>query len=72
MNLASDSNNEYDVPINVNSQRDLSDVDKIPDVVKSLRTFTGDPNEFLPWRKSGFEKSMNISEVLPNISVYYQ
>lgn len=52
MNPASDSNNECDVPINVNAERDLSGMHEIPDIKKSLRAFCGDPSEFLSWEKS--------------------
>lgn len=70
MNLASDINNEVDIPINIGDNRDLSDMDKIPDVVKSLRQFSGEAGEFSSWKKS-VDRILRIYEHLKGTPKYY-
>lgn len=62
--------NESDQTINVASGEDLSDMDKIPDVVKSLREFSGKPGEFGSWKKS-VDRILTIYEPLKGSAKYY-
>lgn len=41
-----------DQAIEARYSNDLSDLDKVPDVVRSLREFSGNPAEFSSWKKS--------------------
>lgn len=70
MNPAADINNDIDEPINVTNDRNLSDMDKIPDVVKSLRDFSGQAQEFNSWKKS-VERILKIYEHLKGTPKYY-
>lgn len=36
----------------INNQEEIGDLDKIPDIVKSLKDFAGNPAEFSSWKKS--------------------
>lgn len=42
-------------------RQNITDLDKVPDVVKSLREFSGRQNEFSSWKKS-IERVLNIYE----------
>lgn len=48
----------------------LNDMDKIPDVVKSLREFSGQPGEFGSWKKS-VERILKIYNHLKGTPKYY-
>lgn len=52
MNPSSDQFAGIDQVINPDQQGNISDLDKIPDVVRNLREFSGQPGEFSSWRKS--------------------
>lgn len=70
MNPASDINNDVDASIDAGQDRNLADMDKIPDVVKSLREFSGQPGEFSSWRKS-VERIIKVYEHLKGTPKYY-
>lgn len=57
---------------NVDAEDDiqLTGLDKIPDVVKSLRTFSGEPSEFGSWKKS-VERIITLYEHLKGTPKYY-
>lgn len=65
-----DTSNEKDQIINRNLDSDLSDLDRIPDIVKSLRQFAGEPNEFSSWKKS-VDRILKIYEHLNGTPKYY-
>ena len=48
----------------------LDDLDKIPDVVKSLRDFSGQPGKFGSWKKS-VDGILKIYENLKGTPKYY-
>lgn len=51
-------------------RRDLTELDKIPDIVKCLREFSGNPGEFGSWKKS-VERVLKIYEELRGTTKYY-
>ena len=67
-NLSGDD--DQDQIININTDRNLADMDKIPDVVKSLREFSGQPGEFSSWKKS-VDRILTIYEHLKGTPKYY-
>lgn len=69
MNPAADINNDIDQPINI-ADNNLNDLDKIPDVVKSLREFSGQTHEFNSWKKS-IDRILKIYEHLKGTPRYY-
>lgn len=58
-----------DVPVGTVSSR-LEELDKVPDIVKSLREFSGKPGEFSSWRKS-VERVMELYSSLQGTGRYY-
>lgn len=70
INPVGDINNDVDIPVNVNNEGNLSDMDKVPDIVKSLRDFSGKPGEFSSWKKS-VERILAIYEHLKGTPKYY-
>lgn len=70
LNPASDIGDEVDVPVNISNNENLSEMDRIPDVVKSLRTFSGEPGEFSSWRKS-VDRILHIYDHLRGTPKYY-
>ena len=56
--------------ISVDQRNKLEDLDKIPDVVRCLRTFSGDPQEFNSWKKS-VERILQIYEPIKGSAKYY-
>lgn len=48
----------------------LEDLDKVPDIVKSLREFSGKPGEFNSWRKS-VERVLDLYSTLSGTGRYY-
>lgn len=70
MNPNAELNNDIDEPINRDQNRNLADMDRIPDVVKSLREFSGQPGEFSSWRK-GVERILKMYEHLRGTPKYY-
>lgn len=69
MNPAADINNEADQPINL-VDNNLADLDKIPDVVKSLREFSGQAHEFNSWKKS-VDRIIQIYDHVRGTPKYY-
>lgn len=59
-----------DQSIDVEHLGNLGDLDKIPDVVKCLREFSGKAGEFNSWRKS-VERILKIYENLKGTPKYY-
>lgn len=45
-------NLNYDIGINSEHRKNINEMDRVPDVVKLLREFSGKPEEFSSWRKS--------------------
>lgn len=70
--LHPNSNNSWseDQGINPEYNGNLSDMDKIPDVVRCLREFSGAPGEFSSWRKS-VDRILKIYEPLRGSPKYY-
>lgn len=62
-------NHEIDERIE-NVDNNLSGMDKIPDVVKSLRDFSGEPGQFASWKKS-VDRILKIYEPLRGSTKYY-
>jgi hypothetical protein len=60
----------FDFDFNIDDESDLSDMEKIPDIVKSLREFSGDPSEYGSWKKS-VERILVIYNSLKNSTKYY-
>lgn len=56
--------------INPDQRGNVNDLDKIPDVVRSLREFSGQPGEFSSWRKS-VDRILKIYEHLRGSAKYY-
>ena len=48
----------------------LDDMDRIPDVARCLRQFSGDPGEFSSWKKSA-ERILDVYEPLKGTPKYY-
>lgn len=61
-------NEEIDQPIGNISR--LEEVEKIPDIVRSLRDFSGQPGEFSSWRKS-VDRIMELFKSLQGTGKYY-
>uniref|UniRef100_A0A0K8USZ4 Retrovirus-related Gag polyprotein from transposon HMS-Beagle n=1 Tax=Bactrocera latifrons TaxID=174628 RepID=A0A0K8USZ4_BACLA len=59
-----------DQTINIEHANNLSDLDKIPDVVKCLREFSGNPAEFNSWKKS-VNRVLNIYEASKGTPKFY-
>lgn len=68
LNPESQTNNDIDQPIEVG--HDLTDMDKIPDIVKSLRDFSGQPGQFSSWKKS-VDRILRVYESLKGTPKYY-
>lgn len=62
--------NMVDQTIETQHLDSLGDLDRIPDVVKCLREFSGRPGEFNSWRKS-VERILRIYEPLRGTAKYY-
>lgn len=61
--------NIRDQPIDRQGEN-LNDMDKIPDVVKSLKEFSGQPGEFNSWKKS-VDRILTIYEPIKGTPKYY-
>lgn len=61
---------DTDQEVEIGFDRDLSGLDKIPDVVNSLREFSGNSNEYGSWKKS-VERILNYFEPLKGTTKYY-
>lgn len=62
--------NDSDEDNGIDGDRNLTGMERIPDVVKSLREFSGKPGEFGSWRKS-VERILNIYNHLRGTTKYY-
>lgn len=51
-------------------RENLNDMDKVPDIVRCLREFSGNPSEFSSWRKS-VERVLNIYETQKGTPRYF-
>lgn len=51
-------------------QGNLQDLDKIPDVVRCLKDFSGDPKEFASWKKS-VDRVMTLYDSLKGTAKYF-
>lgn len=63
-------NNDFDEMIDPAKINDLTGMEKIPDVVKSLREFSGQLGEFSSWKKS-VERILQIYEPIRGTPKYY-
>lgn len=70
INSNSDSTEDVDQTIDTQADRNLADLDRIPDIVKSLREFSGQPGEFSSWKKS-VDRILQIYEHLKGTPKYY-
>lgn len=70
INPGRDINNDVDQTIEGVANMNLADMDKIPDVVKSLRVFSGQPGEFSSWKKS-VDRILKIYEHTRGSPKYY-
>lgn len=59
-----------DQTIDPSPNNNISDLDKIPDVVRCLRDFSGNPGEFNSWKKS-VDRILQIYEPLRGTPKYY-
>lgn len=66
----SDFANFSDQTIDPSLNSNISDYDKIPDVVRCLRDFSGNPGEFSSWKKS-VDRILQIYEPIRGTSKYY-
>lgn len=68
--INSDSTNFSDQTIDPSPDNNISDLDKVPDVVKCLRNFSGNPMEFSSWKKS-VDRILQIYEPIRGTPKYY-
>ena len=61
---------DQDKVIDPQHRAQLNDLDRVPDVVRSLREFTGQPGEYSSWRKS-VERILNIYKHLKGTPKYF-
>lgn len=69
-NRQNKNNNDTDQKIEDRYLTNLTDLDKIPDIVKCIREFSGQPGEFSSWRKS-VDRVLQIYESLKGTPKYY-
>lgn len=70
LNPNNNLDNISDQQIDDRHRDNLSDMDKIPDVVKCLKEFSGQPGEFSSWKKS-VTRILEIYEPLRGTTKYY-
>lgn len=70
LNPNSELTTATDQTIEAQYRNNLSDLDKVPDVVRCLREFSGNPGEFSSWRKS-VERVLQIYEPSKGTPKYY-
>lgn len=70
LNPNSELTTATDQTIEARYRDNLSDLDKVPDVVRCLREFSGNPGEFSSWRKS-VERVLQIYEPTKGTPKYY-
>lgn len=61
---------EVDQTITLTNGNNIGELDKIPDVVRSLREFSGEPREFSSWKKS-VERIIQIYEPICGTPKYF-
>lgn len=70
LNRPNQTETDSDQTIDEQHAQNLNEMDKIPDVVKSLRDFSGRPGEFSSWKKS-VERILNAYESIKGTPKYY-
>lgn len=70
LNPNNNQENARDQQIEDRHRENLNDMDKIPDVVKCLKEFSGQPGEFSSWKKS-VDRILSIYEPLRGTPKYY-
>lgn len=70
INPNNDANYGTDQNIDDRYRNDLSELDKIPDIVRSLRDFSGNPMEFNSWKKS-VDRVLQIYDSCKGTPKYY-
>jgi len=65
-----DFTNAENQSINPEHQRNLDDLDKVPDIVKGLREFSGNPAEFGSWKK-GVDRILGTYGHIKGTSKYF-
>lgn len=70
LNPISEFNLGSDQIINEDQRANLTEMDKIPDIVRSLREFSGQPGEFSSWKKS-VDRVLKIYESTRGSPKYY-
>lgn len=70
MNPNADQFAGIDQGINQDQMANIGEMDKLPDIVRSLREFSGQPGEFSSWRKS-VERVLKIYEPLRGSPKYF-
>lgn len=64
------SSNDIDQKIDIKYLDNLNDMERIPDVVKSLREFSGQPGEFSSWKKS-VDRILKLYESMKGTPKYF-
>lgn len=70
LNPGADINNDIDQTIDTTQTNNITEMDRIPDVVKCLREFSGQPGEFSSWKKS-VERILGAYEHLKGTPKYF-
>lgn len=70
LNPNADNLNFTDQVIDAQHQNNLNDLDRIPDIVRSLKDFTGEPGQFSSWRKS-VDRILQIYDPIRGTPKYY-
>lgn len=70
INPNADINYGNDQTIEERYRENLHDLDKIPDIVRSLREFSGNPSEFNSWKKS-VDRVLQIYDSMKGTPKYY-
>lgn len=70
LNPGVDINNDVDQTIDPAQAANLTEMDRVPDVVKCLREFSGQPGEFSSWKKS-VDRILGAYEHLKGTPKYY-
>lgn len=70
LNPGIDLNDARDQVIDNGQRNNLTDLDKIPDVVKCIKEFSGQPGEFSSWKKS-VDRVLDIYEQIKGTPKYF-
>lgn len=70
LNPNSDQIRGIDQIINPEHRANLADLDKVPDVVRCLRDFSGQPGEYSSWRKS-VDRILRLYEPVKGTPKYF-